>query len=138
MHIGRSGKHIASRSNRRVAVRRTTVKSAIDDPGSFQSSKDVGPWVGLTPRRDQSGEKDNVGQISKAGDIGLRTALYQAATVMLSRGKHNWLTAWAMGVAQRRGKKRATIALARRIGVILHRMWRDAQSFKFTREELAC
>lgn len=120
------------------AVIALTVKSAIDDPDQFRSSKDVGPWVGLTPRRNQSGEKDVVGQISKARDIGLRTALYQAATVMLNRGRHNWLTAWAMGVAKRRGKKRATIALARRIGIILHRMWRDGQSFKFTRDELAC
>lgn len=119
------------------AVIALTVKSAIDDPDRFQSSKEVGPWVGLTPRRNQSGEKDIVGQISKAGDIGLRTALYQAATVMLNRGKHNWLTARAMGVAKRRGKKRATIALARRIGIILHRMWRDGQAFRFTREELA-
>ena len=60
-----------------------TVKSAIDDPDRVHSSKDVGPWVGLTPRREQSGERDIVGQITRAGDAGLRIALYQAATVML-------------------------------------------------------
>jgi transposase len=114
-----------------------TVKAAIDDPERFRSSKDVGPWVGLTPRREQSGERDIVGQISRAGDIGLRTALYQAATVMLHRGSKTWLTAWALNVAKRRGKKRATVALARRIGVVLHRMWRDGTDFRFTREDAA-
>lgn len=110
-----------------------TVRSVIDDPGRFRSSKDVGPWVGLTPRRNQSGEKDVVGSITKAGDVALRVALFQAATVMLSRGKNNWLTAWALRVAQRRGKKRATVALARRIGVVLHRMWVDETEFCYTR-----
>ena len=68
-----------------------TFASAIDDPGRFRRSKDVGPWVGLTPGRNQSGERDIVGAITKAGDEGLRTALYQAATVMLHRGAPNWL-----------------------------------------------
>lgn len=110
-----------------------TVKSAIDDPDRFRSSKDVGPWAGLTPRREQSGERDIIGAISRAGDAGLRTVLYQAAMVMLNKGRPSWLTAWAWNVAKRRGKKRATIALARRIGVILHRMWRDGTEFRFTR-----
>jgi transposase len=112
-----------------------TVKAAIDDPSRFRSSKDVGPWVGLTPRREQSGERDIFGAISRAGDVGLRTALYQAATVMLNRARPSWLTAWALNVAKRRGKKRATVALARRIGVVLHRMWRDGTEFRFTRAE---
>ena len=89
-----------------------TVKSAIDDPERFRSSKDVGPWVGLTPRREQSGERDIMGSISRAGDAGLRTGLYQAAIVMLHKGRPNWLTAWAWNVAKRCGKKRATVALA--------------------------
>lgn len=112
-----------------------TVKAAIDEPSRFRSSKDVGPWVGLTPRREQSGERDIFGAISRAGDVGLRTALYQAATVMLNRARPSWLTAWALNVAKRRGKKRATVALARRIGVVLHRMWRDGTEFRFTRAE---
>lgn len=117
------------------AVVALTVKSAIDDPERFRSSKDIGPWVGLTPRREQSGERDIIGQITRAGDVMLRTALYQAATVMLNRGRANWLTAWALRVAGRRGKKRATVALARRIGVVLHRMWSDGTEFRFTRAE---
>ena len=68
-----------------------TVKAAIDDPDRFRSSKDIGPWVGLTPRREQSGERDIIGQISRAGDVGLRTALYQAATVMLQRGRKGFV-----------------------------------------------
>ena len=99
-----------------------TFASAIDDPGRFRRSKDVGPWVGLTPGRNQS------------GDAGLRTALYQAATVMLHLGAPNWLKAWALRLAVLRGRKRATVALARRIGVVLHRMWRDGTEFRFTRE----
>lgn len=113
-----------------------TFKSSIDDPDRFRSSRDVGPWAGLTPRRQQSGERDIVSQITKAGDAGLRTALFQAATVMLSRGKPNWLSAWAWNLAKGRGKKRATVALARRIGVVLHRMWRDGTEFRFQRAEV--
>ena len=112
-----------------------TFTSAIDDPDRFRRSKDVGPWVGLTPGRDQSGERDIVGAITKCGDAGLRTALYQAATVMLNRGRPNRLKAWAQRLTKLRGKKRATVALSRRIGVVLHRMWRDNTEFRFTREQ---
>ena len=111
-----------------------TFMSAIDDPERFRRSKDVCPWVGLTPGRDQSGERDIVGGITKAGDASLRAALYQAATVMLNHGGPNWLKAWAQRLTKLRGKKRATVALARRIGVVLHRMWRDGTEFRFTRE----
>lgn len=116
------------------AVVASTVKSAIDDPARFRSSKDVGPWVGLTPGRRQSGEVAVVGGITRAGDVGLRTALYQAAIVMMHRARPSWLKAWGLRVAQRRGTKRAAIALARRIGVILHRMWADGTEFRFTRQ----
>jgi transposase len=100
------------------------------DPTRFARSKDVGPWVGLTPKRTQSGEMDIVGQITRAGDRALRTALYQAAMILMHRGSPNWLQAWALRVAHRRGSKRALIALARRIGVVLHRMWRDGKPFR--------
>lgn len=117
------------------AIVALTVRAAVDDPERFRCSKDIGPWAGLTPRRDQSGDRDVVGQITRAGDDSLRTALYQAATVMLNRARPNWLTAWALRVTGRRGKKRATVALARRIGVVLHRMWRDGTEFRCTRDE---
>ena len=111
-----------------------TVKTAIDDPERFKHSKDVGPWAGLIPKRQQSGEMDIVGRITKTGDASLRAALYQAATVMLNHAKPNWLTAWALRVAARRGKKRATVALARRICVVLHNMWKHQTAFEVTRD----
>ena len=70
-----------------------------------------------------------------SGIRNIHATLYQAATVMLNRGAPNWLKAWALRLAVLRGRKRATIALARRIGVVLHRMWRDGTEFRFTREE---
>jgi transposase len=75
-------------------------------------------------------ERDVVGRITKAGDLGLRRALCQAATVMLHRGRGSWLRTWASKVQKRRGAKRAMVALARRIGVVLHRMWRDGTCFQ--------
>ncbi len=54
---------------------------------------------------------------------------------MLNHTEPNWLKAWAQRLTKLRGKKRATVALARRIGVVLHRMWRDGTEFRFTREE---
>jgi transposase len=112
------------------AVVALTYRSAVDDPTRFTSSKKVGPWVGLTPSRNQSGERDVSGGITKAGDVNLRRALCQAATVMMHRGRSTWLRSWAVQVARRRGAKRAMVALARRISVILHRMWVDGTSFR--------
>lgn len=112
------------------AVVALTFRSAIDDPARFTSSKKVGPWVGLTPSRNQSGERDVSGGITKAGDVTLRRALCQAATVMMHRVRSTWLRTWAAQIARRRGGKRAMVALARRIGVILHRMWVDDTDFR--------
>ena len=112
------------------AVVALTYRSAVDDPGRFTSSKKVGPWVGLTPSRNQSGERDVSGGITKAGDVNLRRALCQAATVMMHRGRSTWLRTWAAQIARRRGRKRAMVALARRIGVILHRMWVEGTDFR--------
>lgn len=108
-----------------------TYRSAVDDPDRFTSSKKVGPWVGLTPSRNQSGERDSSGGSTKAGDVNLRRALCQAATVMMHRGRATWLRTWAAKLARRRGAKRAMVALARRIAVILHRMWKDDIDFRF-------
>jgi transposase len=117
------------------AIVALTMRSAVDDPGRFHSSKDIGPWAGLTPRRNQSGEHDVIGQITRAGDAALRTALYQAANTVLCRSAPSWLKAWALRVTARRVRKRAAVALARRIGVVLHRMWCNGTEFRFTREE---
>src|ERR1700692_1056524 len=85
----------------------------------------------LTPRRHQSGEIDYDGGISKSGDAMLRTMLYEAAQSLLTHpGKWSLLTAWGMRVAQRRGMRRAIVAVARRLAVILHRMWVEGPEFR--------
>ncbi len=78
-----------------------------------------------------------VGSITRAGDAALRSALYQAATVMMHHARPCWLKAWGLQVARRRGMKRAVVALARRIGVILHRIWVDSADFRLTRRAAA-
>ena len=109
--------------------------AAVDDPARFRRTRDIGAWTGLTPKRSQSGERDVSGEITRAGDVALRTALFQAATVMLHASrKMNWLKSWALRVAGRRGLKRGTTALARRMAMVLLRMWRDGTEFRFTRE----
>src|SRR5215217_7616182 len=97
------------------AVVALTFVAAVDDPTRFRRSKDVGAHFGLTPKRYQSGETDVVGGISKCGDAMVRTALYEAANAVLSRPtRFSALKRWAMGVARRRGPKRAKVALARK------------------------
>lgn len=107
-----------------------TFVSAIDDPGRFSSSRAVGGHFGLTQRKYQSGETDVVGRISKCGDHEVRTALYEAANVILSRVvKPSALKSRALGVAKRAGPKKAKVALARKLAVILHRMLADGTTF---------
>jgi transposase len=120
------------------AIVAITFKSGVDDPSRFLHSRDVGPHFGLTPRKYQSGELDVTGRISKVGDRMVRTALYEAASVMLTRTvRFSALKAWAMAVAKRRGTKKARVALARKLAVILHRMWVDGTSFRWSNEETA-
>ena len=102
------------------AVVALTYRASIDQPQRFVHSRAVGAHVGLTPRRYQSGEIDYDGGISKSGDSMLRTVLYEAAQVLLSQSRNwSWLKAWGMKVAQRRGQRRAIVAVARRLAVIL-------------------
>ena len=118
------------------AIVAITFRSGVDDPTRFKRSRDVGPHFGLTPRKYQSGELDVTGSISKVGDRMVRTALYEAASVMLTRTmRMSSLKSWALGVAKRRGTKKARVALARKLGVILHRMWIDGTSFRWSNEE---
>lgn len=117
------------------AIVAITFKSGVDDPTRFKRSRDVGPHFGLTPRKYQSGEMDVTGRITKVGDRMVRTALYEAASVMLTRTvRFSGLKAWAMAVARRRGTKKARVALARKLGVILHRMWVDGTTFRWSNE----
>ena len=112
-----------------------TFRATVDQPQRFARSKMVGAHFGLVPRRFQSGETDYDGRISKCGDAMMRTALYEAAQVLLTRTqKWSWLKAWGMQVARRRGGKKAIVALARRLAVILHRMWVDGTQFRWRKE----
>jgi transposase len=108
-----------------------TYASAIDDPGRFKSSKQAGAHFGLTPKKHQSGETDYTGRISKIGDSSVRTALYEAAHIMLTKPLKGCseLKSWAMRIARRAGMSKAKVALARRLAVIMHRMLADGTTF---------
>jgi transposase len=109
-----------------------TFRHTIDDPSRFHSASSVGAYLGLTPRRNQSGETDTNGRISRWGDGLMRTYLFEAATVLLYRTK-KWsaLKAWGMKLAKRIGMKKAKVAIARKIAVILHCIWVDGTSFEW-------
>jgi hypothetical protein len=110
-----------------------TYKTAIDDPYRIKKSKGAGPLFGLTPKRYQSGETDVIGGISRIGDAMVRATLYEAANVLLSRTtRFSALKRWGLAIAKRRGMKRAKVAVARKIAVILHRMWIDGTSFRWS------
>jgi transposase len=125
------------------AVAAITFTTAIDDPARFSRSRAVGAHFGLTPKKYQSGETDVTGGISKVGDAMVRVALCEAAKVMLTRSsRFSALKRWAMEVAKRRGMLdrgaiKATVALARKLAVVLHRMWLDGSEFRFGKEAAA-
>ena len=115
-----------------------TYRATVDVPARFKNSKAVGAVFGLTPSKYQSGEIDRTGGISRCGDEMMRVMLYEAAQVMLTRAnKWSWLKAWAVKIARHRGMKKAIVALARRLAVIMHRIWVDGTEFRWTREEAA-
>lgn len=107
-----------------------TFVSAIDEPGRFSSSKQVGAHFGLSPKKYQSGEKDITGRISKIGDQAVRTALYQAAHIILARPvRGGQLKRWGLALAKRAGMRKAKVALARKLAVLMHRMLVDGTPF---------
>jgi transposase len=109
--------------------------ATIDDPTRFKRSRSVGAYAGLTTRRYASGEIDWTGRISKCGDKMLRSYLYEAANVILTRvAKWSTLKAWGIRVAKRTGLRKAKIAVARKLAVILHQMWIDGTEFKWSKE----
>jgi transposase len=115
-----------------------TYRATVDVPARFRNSKAVGAVFGLTPSKYQSGEINRTGTISKCGDEMMRVMLYEAAQSMLTRTvKWSWLKAWAMKIARHRGLKKATVALARRLAVIMHRIWVDGTEFSWTRQAVA-
>ena len=108
-------------------------KATIDDPRRFKRSRSVGAYVGLTTRRHASGEIDWSGRISKCGDGMLRMYLFEAAGVLLTRvPKWSALKAWGTRLAKRNGLRKAKVAVARKLAVILHRMWIDGTEFSWS------
>ena len=115
-----------------------TYRATVDVPARFKNSKAVGAVMGLTPSKYQSGESERSGGISRCGDEMTRVMLYEAAQILLVRStKWSWLKAWAMQIARRRGLKKAIVALARRLAVVMHRIWVDGTEFRWTREVAA-
>ena len=114
------------------AIVALTVASAIDDPARFRSSKSVGAHFGMTPKKYQSGETDVSGRISKIGDGGVRTAAYESAHIILTKPLKGCarLKSWGMKLARRAGMKKAKVALARKLTVIMHRMLADGTTFR--------
>ncbi|MEL6646041.1 MAG: IS110 family transposase [Pseudomonadota bacterium] len=105
-------------------------RSAIDDPDRFKRTRDVGPWLGLTPRRWQSGQTDVVGRITKAGDARVRTMLFEAAAALLGRARRVCaLKAWGLRIAQRTSMKKAIVATARKLATVLLAMWRSGTAY---------
>jgi transposase len=115
-----------------------TYRATVDVPARFRNSRAVGAVLGLTPCKYQSGERNYTGAISKCGDEMMRVMLYEAAQILLMRStRWSWLKAWAVQIARRRGLKKAIVALARRLAVIMHRIWTDGTEFRWTRQEAA-
>jgi transposase len=107
--------------------------STIDDPTRFRRSRSVGAHLGLTPRQYQSGEVDHSGRISRCGDALARTMMYEAAVVILSRVERpSHLKEWALAIARRSGFGKARVALARKLAVILHSIWRSGEPFRWS------
>ena len=114
------------------AITALAFSATIDDAGRFKHSRAVGAYVGLTARRVQSGEIDWTGRISKRGDTMLRSLLYEAAGVFLTRVRRaHPLKDWARRIAKRSGHRKARVALARKLAVILHRMMVTGEAFRW-------
>ncbi|KQU85899.1 transposase [Ensifer sp. Root142] len=114
------------------AVTAVSYVTAIEDPGNFRTSRSVGAWLGLTTRRYQSGEVDCDGHISRRGDNRLRGLLYEAATALLTRTSartESSLKSWGLKLRERLGFKRAAVAVARKLAVIMHSMLKTGEVF---------
>jgi transposase len=112
------------------AITATSFVAAIEDPDNFKKSRSVGAWLGLTTRRYQSGEVDYDGHISRRGDCHLRALLYEAATVILTRSTaDSGLRKWGLQLRERIGFKRAAVAVARKLAVIMHAMLKNGELF---------
>jgi transposase len=112
-------------------VNATSFAAAIEEPGNFRNARAVGAWLGLTTRRYQSGEVDYDGHISRRGDRYLRSLLYEAAAVILTRAvADSALRRWGVALRERIGFKRAAVAVARKLAVIMLTMLRTGEPFR--------
>lgn len=119
------------------AITALTFKAGVDNPSRFKRSRTVAAHFGLTPRRFQSGEVDDPGHISRAGDADVRSALYVAAHALVIRSeKWTYLKAWGLRLSKTKGHRKAVIAVARKLAVILHRMWIDETDFRYNSTEV--
>jgi transposase len=104
--------------------------AVVDKPDRFRNARAVGAYLGLTPRRYQSGEIDCAGHISKCGDPLARSYLFQSANAILTRKvKDSALRDWGRALAARIGLRRATVAVARKLATIMHTIWREDRDF---------
>jgi len=114
------------------AIPALTFKAGVDDPTRFKRSRTVAAHFGSTSRRFQSGEVDNPGRISKAGDPDVRSALYVAAhSLVVCSAEWSSLKVWGLRLAKTKGHRRAVTAVARKLAVILHKMWLDGSDFRY-------
>ena len=117
------------------AITALSVASAFDDAARFRSSSSAGAYLGLTPRRYESGEVSRNGHISKHGNSMTRKHLYEAATTLLTRTTaFSSLKAWGLRLAKTSGFKKARVAVARKLAVTLHAMWKTNSEFRWSRE----
>jgi transposase len=109
--------------------------TGVEDSARFKRSSSVAAHFGMTPRRYQSGEVDRAGRVSKCGDGLVRGLLFEAAKVLLSRSaRPSALKTWGEVLGKRIGAKKATMAVARKLAVILHRMWTTGTTFQWNAE----
>ena len=110
-----------------------SLAAAIQRPENVRTSRSVGAWLGLTPRRYQSGEVDFDGHIWRRGDNHLRGLLYQAATVILTRSlADSTLGSWGLKLREKVGFKRAAVAVARKLAIVMHTMLKTGERFDRT------
>jgi transposase len=114
-------------------VTATAFATAVEDPANFRRSRSVDAWLGLTTRRYQSGQVDYNGHISRRGDHQVRNLLYEAACVILTRSSaESTLRDWGLKLRERVGFKRAAVAVARKLSVVMHAMLKSGELFDKT------
>jgi transposase len=110
----------------------------VDNPDRFSRVTDVGAFLGLTPKRHQSGEVDWSGRVSKSGDGTMRGLLFEAASCLIRQVKRfSLLKSWAVGLAGRRGFRKAAVATARKIAVLMLTIWKSGTDYQWTKEATA-